>query len=301
MELRQIEYFIEAAKREHMTKAAESLHVAQSAVSRQIAVLEEELGIALFTRKGRNIQLTPAGKIFLEHAERGLIELNKARQKIREHLNPETGTIPLGISTSLSVHTLPVILQNFRKAHPGISFQLHQGTVPYLIRMIEQGRIDLAFASPVPKDIDSVSSKILYSERLVLLLPKHHLFAGRGPVSLSQLKDERFITFRSRLSLQELFREACAQAGFKPNIVFEGEDMDTIKGLVAANFGIALMPQNSVAYNLSPEITTAAIEAPRISRTVGVIRPRDRELAPSEQLFSSFTDQFYERLYRFGQ
>lgn len=301
MELRQIEYFIEAAKREHMTQAAESLHVAQSAISRQITMLEDELGVALFTRKGRNIQLTAAGKIFLEHAERGLMEIKKARQKIKEHLNPETGLIPLGISTSLSVHTLPILLQGFRGQHPGISFQLHQGTVPYLIRLIEQSKIDLAFASPVPKAHDIVESKILYTERMVLLLPKNHRFATRSPISLGKLKDEKFITFRSRLSLQELFRDACLQAGFEPNIVFEGEDMDTIKGLVAAGFGIALMPENSVAYHLPPSISVIAIDAPKISRAVGVIRPHDRELAPSEQLFSNYIDDFYERLYRFGQ
>ncbi|RYL95695.1 LysR family transcriptional regulator [Sporolactobacillus sp. THM7-4] len=301
MELRQIEYFIETAKREHVTRAAEALHVAQSAISRQITLLENELGISLFTRKGRNIQLTPMGKIFLEHAERGLLEFEKAQQKIREHLNPEVGLIRLGISTSLSVHTLPIMLQNFHEKHPGIDFQLHQGTVPYLIQLIERGTIDLAFASPVPKHHSIVKSSILYTERMVLLLPENHPLAEREPVTLSQLREERFITFRSKLSLQELFRDACRQDGFDPDIVFEGEDMDTIKGLVAAGFGIALMPENAVTYNLPPDVVTVPLSSPKISRAVGLIWPRERDLAPSEQLFSKFIDEFYERLYRFGQ
>lgn len=301
MEFRQIEYFIETARREHVTQAAEALHVAQSAISRQISLLEGELGVQLFTRKGRNIKLTAMGKIFLEHAERGLREFEKAQQKIKEHLNPEVGLIRLGISTSLSVHTLPIVLQNFHRLHPGIDFQLHQGTVPYLIHLIEQGSIDLAFASPVPKQHEIVGSSILYSEEMVLLLPKSHRFAGRGSIALSKLKEERFITFRSKLSLQELFRNACHQAGFEPNIVFEGEDMDTIKGLVASDFGIALMPENAVAYNLPSEVVTVPLDSPKVSRAVGIIRPRERELAPSEQLFSKFIDEFYERLYRFGQ
>ncbi|RYM06213.1 LysR family transcriptional regulator [Sporolactobacillus sp. THM7-7] len=301
MELRQIEYFIEVARREHMTRASESLHVAQSAISRQITLLENELGVALFTRKGRNIQLTPMGKIFLEHAERGLLEFEKAQQKIKEHLNPEVGLIRLGISTSLSVHTLPIMLQHFHENHPNIDFQLHQGSVPYLIRLIDQGAIDLAFASPVPSRGDSVKSSILYTERMVLLLSARHPLAGHKSVTLSQLKNERFITFRSKLSLQELFRDACRQAGFNPDIVFEGEDMDTIKGLVAAGFGIALMPENAVAYNLPPDVATVTLDSPKISRAVGLIRPKTRELAPSEQLFSKFVDDFYDRLYRFGQ
>ncbi len=301
MELRQIEYFIEAAKREHITQAAEALHVAQSAISRQIALLEDELGVSLFSRKGRNIKLTAMGKIFQEHAERGLLEFEKAQQKIKEHLNPEVGLIRLGISTSLSVHTLPIILQNFHRLHPGIDFQLHQGTVPYLIHLIEQGNIDLAFASPVPKQHEIVGSTILYTEEMVLLLPKNHRLAGREPVSLSKLKRERFITFRSKLSLQELFRNACRQAGFEPNIVFEGEDMDTIKELVASDFGIALLPENAAAYNLPAEVVTVPLDSPKVSRAVGILRPRERDLAPSEQLFSGYVDKFYDRLYRFGQ
>ncbi|MCO7127287.1 LysR family transcriptional regulator [Sporolactobacillus shoreicorticis] len=301
MELRQIQYFIEAATREHITQASEALHVAQSAISRQIAMLEDELGVALFSRKGRNIQLTQAGKIFLQHAERGLIEFEKAQKKIKEYLNPETGLVRLGISTSLSVHTLPIVLQKFHDIHPGIDFRLHQGTVPYLIKLIEQGSIDFAFASPVPKHHGIVRSSILYTERMVLLISKQHGKAGHGPIQLSQLKNERFITFRSRLSLQELFRDACRQAGFTPTIVFEGEDMDTIKNLVSSDFGIALMPENAAAYNLPDNVATLTLSTPKISRSVGIITPRDRDLAPSEQLFSSFIDEFYERLHRFGQ
>ncbi|WP_052766853.1 LysR family transcriptional regulator [Sporolactobacillus inulinus] len=301
MELRQIYYFMEAANREHITQASEALHVAQSAISRQIALLEDELGVPLFSRKGRNIQLTKAGKIFLEHAERGISEFEKAEQKIKEYLNPETGLIRLGISTSLSVHTLPIVLQKFHSIHPGIDFQLHQGTVPYLIKLISQGSIDLAFASPVPKHHERIRSSILYTERMVLLMPKRHKKAGKGPIALSQLKNERFITFRSKLSLQELFRDACRQAGFAPNIVFEGEDMDTIKSLVSSDFGIALMPENAAAYNLPETIVAVPLSTPKISRSVGVIRPRERELAPSEQIFSQFIDAFYDRLHRFGQ
>jgi LysR family transcriptional activator of glutamate synthase operon len=136
---------------------------------------------------------------------------------------------------------------------------------------------------------------------MVMLLPKHHHYARSRAVPLGKLKEERFITFRSKLSLQELFRDACKQAGFDPHIVFEGEDMDTIKGLVAAGFGIALMPENAVTYNLPPDVVTVPLTSPEISRSVGMIRPSGRELAPSEQLFSKYTDAFYDRLYRFGK
>ncbi|MFT8872470.1 MAG: LysR family transcriptional regulator [Sporolactobacillus sp.] len=295
MELRQIRYFIEVARREHITKAAEALHVAQSAISRQITLLETELGIALFARKGRNIRLTPMGKIFLEHAERAVIEFSKAKQKINEFLDPNQGLIRLGISTSLSVQTLPLILNEFHKHHPGIAIQLHQGSVPYLINLIVQGEIDLAFASPLPEGDRRVFSRRLFKERMVLLTQKTHPLPGPRPISLTHLRHERFITFRSNLFLQEMLVQTCRKAGFEPNIVFEGEDMDSIKGLVAADFGIALLPEHAVSYNLIDTLMTVPLSDPLISRTVGLIQPSDRDLAPSEKIFFRFVDHFYTR------
>src|SRR5690625_111231 len=96
LELRQIKYFIEVAKREHVTKAALSLHVAQSAVSRQIFNLEAELGVDLFLRKGRNVKLTAIGRIFLEHMEQAVHVIDDARQIIKEYTDPEKGTIHIG-------------------------------------------------------------------------------------------------------------------------------------------------------------------------------------------------------------
>src|SRR5699024_12744458 len=102
MELRQLKYFIEVAKREHVTEAANYLHVAQSAVSRQIFNLEEELGVDLFIRDGRTVRLTKIGKIFLEHTERALHVVDDAKRVVEEYRDPEKGTIKIGVSARLA-------------------------------------------------------------------------------------------------------------------------------------------------------------------------------------------------------
>ncbi|MTT30745.1 LysR family transcriptional regulator [Terrilactibacillus sp. BCM23-1] len=295
MEFRQILYFIEVAKREHVTKTAEALHVAQSAISRQISLLEAELGVSLFTREGRNVKLTHMGRLFLKHAERGLKEFDKAKQKIQEHLNPEIGKIHLGLSTSLAIHTLPIVLSQFNMDHPTIQFQLHQGTLSYLTQLIENDGIDIAFASPLPKEHSLVDSHVLFKEKMVAVLHSEHHLANQTSILLNQLAEERFITFRRGMALQELFRDACQQAGFNPSISFEGEDMDTIKQLVSAGFGVAILPENTVTYNLPPDVVTVSLEDPKVVRTVGLLMPKSRELAPSEQLFFNFVIEFYER------
>jgi LysR family transcriptional activator of glutamate synthase operon len=300
MEFRQLQYFIEVAKREHVTQASEALHVAQSAVSRQISLLEKELEIALFIREGRNVKLTQMGRLFLTYAERSLNEIELAKQQIQEHQNPEKGLIRLGFSSGLSVQTLPPVLTQFREDYPSLHFQLHQGTLPYLIDLIDKGHIDLAFSAPVPTENPTVKGTILYSENLLALLPVQHPLSEKTTLRLKDLKADRFVTYRTGLALRDIVFKACTSAGFTPEIAFEGEDMDTIKGLVAAGFGVSLVPEHALAHNLPPDLTAVKITDPHVYRTVGLIQPLHRELAPSEELLYRFLVSFYKRLTKFG-
>jgi LysR family transcriptional regulator, transcription activator of glutamate synthase operon len=300
MELRQIIYFIEVAKREHVTEAAQNLHVAQSAVSRQISLLEAELGIPLFTREGRNVKLTQIGRLFLDYAERAVSELDKAKEKIEDYLNPEQGVIRLGFATSLSIPTLPMVLSEFRNAHPDVSFQLHQGSTRYLIDSIEKGHLDIAFAAPVPTNHENVKGTIFYMERLWAILPANHPLAEASSLQLSELRQEAFVSFREGLPLYQSVKEACQAAGFKPKLAFEGEDIDTIKALVASGFGVALLPEQTTL-DLPNDIARVPISEPDVSRPVGIMIPRRRELAPSERMLYLFLRSFYDRLDRFGK
>ncbi|WEG13741.1 LysR family transcriptional regulator [Pullulanibacillus sp. KACC 23026] len=300
MELRQILYFIEVAKREHVTEAAQSLHVAQSAVSRQISLLEAELEVPLFNREGRNVKLTQIGKVFLEHVEKAVAELDIAKEKIEDYLNPELGVVRLGFATSLSIHTLPIVLSQFRSDYPDVAFQLHQGSTRYLIDSIEKGELDIAFAAPVPLNHESIEGTIFYMEKLWAILPVHHPLAESSSIRLSDLRREAFVSFRPGLPLHESVKEACSAAGFQPKFTFEGEDMDTIKALVASGFGVALIPEQS-ALELSHELVRKPISEPEVSRPVGIMVPRTRELAPSEKLLYRYLRNFYNRLDRFGQ
>ncbi|EDP7825802.1 TPA_asm: LysR family transcriptional regulator, partial [Listeria monocytogenes] len=128
MELRQLKYFMEVARVEHMTKASENLHVAQSAVSRQITKLEEELGVHLFDRVGRNMQLTSVGQDFLKQAAIALNELQKAEALVTEYTDPAKGTVRVGLPNSLSTKVLPSVISTFREKYPQITYQFMEGT-----------------------------------------------------------------------------------------------------------------------------------------------------------------------------
>lgn len=179
MELRQLRYFIEVAEREHISEAAVHLHVAQSAVSRQIANLEDELGVQLFERIGRNVKLTPIGKIFLEHSVSAIQAIDFAKKQIDEYLDPEKGTIKIGFPTSLAGHLLPTVISAFKKEHPNVAFHLRQGSYSYLIDAVKQRELNLAFLGPLPPKESSLNNTILFTENFSILVNANHPFAKK--------------------------------------------------------------------------------------------------------------------------
>jgi LysR family transcriptional regulator, transcription activator of glutamate synthase operon len=288
MELRQLKYFVEVAKHEHISFAAEALHIAQSAVSRQIGNLEAELGVQLFHREGRNIKLTHIGRLFAEQAIVALNAIANAKQLIDEYVDPERGMIRIGFPSSLASNTLPKIIKSFKNEHPDVNFHLRQGGYDFLIEGIKNREIDLAFIGPVPGFDSHVHSDILFTESFVALLPMTHPLAEQEILSLAKLKEERFVLFPLGFVLRKMVEDACLEAGFQPFISCEGDDLDAIKGLVSAGIGITLLPELILQENLPNGTVTLKIDKPEVTRTVGIITPKHRELSPSEKLFYDF-------------
>lgn len=296
MELRQLRYFIEVAEREHMTEAADNLNVAQSAVSYQITKLEEELGVKLLERVGRNIKVTQIGYIFLKYVKSSLKKLDEAKEKIDEYLDPQAGTIKIGYPTSLARYWLPTVISAYKNDFPNVSFHLRQGSYANLIDAVKNGEIDLAFLGPVPTNDPDLETKILFMENIVALIPSLHPLAEKKRIPLSDLRSDKFVLFPKGYVLRKLAVEACREAGFEPEITSEGEDMDALKGLVSAGIGVSLLPE-STFYDSTPRFTVkVSIETPKAVRTVGVIIPKHRELAPAERNFYQFLIQFFNRL-----
>jgi LysR family transcriptional activator of glutamate synthase operon len=293
MELRQIKYFIEVARREHLTQAADKLHVAQSAISRQISNLEEELNVQLFIRKGRNVKLTPIGRIFLQRVEAAMLEIEKAIEEVSEFTDPEIGEIRIGFPHSLAAFTLPTVVAAFREEHPNVRFHLRQGKVYELINALLKGDVDISLVSPVPLDHPEVEGHVLFTEEVKVILPPFHRLAASTSIRLEQLADDDFIMFRPGFTLRDIAVEACKKSGFTPRIAFEGEETDTIKGLVAAGLGVGLLPTVALRGNGPLETANVRISEPIVTRTVGFVTPRFRKLPPSEKIFQQFLLNFY--------
>ncbi|UJL46210.1 LysR family transcriptional regulator [Virgibacillus sp. NKC19-16] len=299
MELKQIKYFIEVAKQEHVTRAADTLHVAQSAVSRQIFNLEAELGVDLFIREGRNVRLTSIGKVFLDRMENAIHVIDDVSQIIEEYTDPEMGTIHIGFPSSVASYILPTAISAFRERYPNVKFKLNQESYYELKQAVIKGEINMALLGPVPVKEKKLEGTILFSENMAALLPASHPLAGSDSLHLNELRDDSFVLFPENFVLRNITIDACRQLGFEPNVSFEGKDIDAIKGLVSAGLGVSLIPEITLVDNLPRATVKMPITTPNVTRTVGVIVPSDRQLLPTEKLFYQFLKEFFVRLEQF--
>ncbi|MEU3502094.1 LysR substrate-binding domain-containing protein, partial [Streptomyces hundungensis] len=186
-------YFAGVARHEHVTRAAHELGVPQSTLSRAMVRLEEDLGVALFARKGRTVALTAAGRTFLGSAERALAEVGRAAESVRADADPGTGKVAFGFLHTMGSETVPGLIRAFRVDHPRVRFTLVQNYGEAMIERLRAGELDLCLTSPVP-DAPDLAARRLDEQRLRLVVPDDHRLASRKRVRLAEAADETFVT-----------------------------------------------------------------------------------------------------------
>ncbi|MGB3650142.1 MAG: LysR family transcriptional regulator [Rivularia sp. (in: cyanobacteria)] len=245
MELRHLRYFVTLAEELHFGRAAEKLHIAQPPLSQQIRQLETELGFELFHRTKRKVELSEAGKVFLVEVQQIFRQLEQAIFLGRQVSRGEIGQLVIGFVSSTAYNILPDFLLHFRNNNPNINLELHELTTDEQLRWLQSGRIDVGFVRP-PVDNNTYESKIVFKESLIVALPENHRFANQEKISLSSLINESLILFPRFLApgLYDLIISFCQQVGFSPQLAQEAIQMQTIVSLVAAEIGVAIVPES---------------------------------------------------------
>jgi DNA-binding transcriptional LysR family regulator len=282
MDLQQLEYFRAIARLEHVTRAAEELSMTQPALSRALARLEEELGVPLFERVGRTVRLTRYGTAFLRRVERALGELQEGRRELADLAGGERGAIALGFLRSLGAELVPRLVKRFAALHPDVQFVFSQSDRPGLVRQLHAGEIDLCITSAPPPP--RVAWRALFDQEMLLIVARRHRFAHRTSVRLRELADERFVTFKPGHALRELTEELCQRAGFAPTIGFEGDESSSVRGFVAAGFGVGIVP----AGGSNAGLVSLRITEPVAWRTIGIAWLTGRYLSAAERAFRAF-------------
>jgi DNA-binding transcriptional LysR family regulator len=288
--------FAVVAREQHLTRAAELLGVPQPTLSRSIARLEAELGLALFTRPGRSIRLTRHGRQLLEAAERTLADLSAPLQQLAGEADPLSGRVALGFLHTLGPEAVPRLLRDFRGGHPQVRFALVQDSAQGLLTRLRSGDLDLCLTAPPPRAPD-VRSRELGQQRIDLFVPAGHRFAARREdgVALAEAAGEDFIVMEPGYGLRTITDDLFLAAGFTPRIAFEGEEVGTARGLVSAGLGLSLLPATASSL-ADPSVVAVPLTAPRAIRAVGLAWPADRPLTAPATAFRDFALGYAGRL-----
>ncbi|OBF57972.1 LysR family transcriptional regulator [Mycobacterium sp. 852002-50816_SCH5313054-b] len=279
------EWFVTLAELQHVTGAAEQLHIAQPTLTRMLARLEGRLGVALFDRRGKRLALNTYGRIFYEHARRAQCELDSARRTIDDLANPAVGEIRLGFLGSFGTSVVPRLIAGFAEASPRVTFTLHEGAAESIGDLVQSGSIDVGVVSPRPQ-APNLAWRGLFRQRLGVGVPRGHPLTGVAAVSMTDLVDQPFVAMRSGFGMRRLLDELCAAAQFQPRIVLESANLTSTAGLVAAGLGISLMPIDGS--DPAPGVSVLPLADADAYRDVGMIWNSGRPLSrPARDFIAS--------------
>lgn len=287
MELHHLRYFEAVARHGHVTRAARELRIAQPSLSKQIQVLETELGVRLFNRVGRRIELSEAGHVLLPYARRMLHDVEQARTALQQIGDLTYGHVALGASPTVGTHLLPQALAAFTRQYPGIDLELREAGAARLVALLEEGSVQLIVVSLA---LLSQQSKLehaeLFTDDLVLAVAHDHPFAQRSSVPARELQDEKFILFPPGYELRTLTLHLCQTGGFTPRIAIDGAEMDSVLRFAAAGLGIALVPR--LALEGTDGLAAVPVEDVPLARTLALVWHSERQLSPAARAVQQF-------------
>jgi len=281
MDTEALRWFQQVADGVTVTEVGDLEMVSQPAVSRALARLEKQVGTPLLHRTGRTLRMTQAGSAFKRHVDALLHELDDGLAAVAQLADPDSGTVALAFQHSLGTWLVPDLIRSMHLDRPGVQFALTQVTD----EPTGGTEADLLLGSRAQGP--GHRSHPLTSEPLRLVTATEHRLRRRRRISLRDVAGEPFVGLRATSALRAQTDELCARAGFTPDVVFEGDDLSTVRGLVAAGLGIAVVPAPRAG---TPEASGdalhhCAIDDPAAVREIRLSWPSDRRLTAVTEAF----------------
>ncbi|MGL4186039.1 MAG: LysR family transcriptional regulator [Thiotrichaceae bacterium] len=287
MDINNLTAFIEVAKQQSFSKAAEILFLTQPAISKRITALETELGTALFNRINRKVTLTEAGRALLPRAQNLRYELEDIRRIASQLSEQVAGSLSMGTSHHIGLHRLPPFLSFFNTTYPDVHLDLHFVGSEQACEAVEQGDLELAFIT-LPSELPpQLHAKALWQDELHIVVNREHKLAQFAEVSLEALQAERCILPGKDTYTYQLIAQAFQALTHKLNIYLTTHYLDTLKMLVSAGFGWSVLPHTLV------DKTMVVLNTPvKLTRQLGVITHRRRSLSNAASTLLTHLDRF---------
>ena len=285
MNLQQLYYFKTIARLEHFTKAAEELSISQSSLSHAIKGLESELNAELFSRSGRNVVLTQYGRMFLPYVEKALATLEEGSAKVRDAIDPDTGTVTIACFPSLGTFVPDLIVRYISEtSRVGVHVHTAQETFYPLSDDLLNGKVDLAFSTWI--DDPAIDGFPIGEHELVLLVSSDHRFAARESIDLKELNGENFIAYSNDCQIRHQTDEIFSRLDIRPRVTMEAAQDMFIYGLVSANHGVAIAPNplGAAPYN----VKIVRIQNVSLVRTLYMLWNKNSYLSPAVKAFRDF-------------
>lgn len=250
MEMQQLKTFCTIAKTQSFTKASELLDYAQSSISAQVRLLEEELHVKLFERMGRRVFLTQEGERFIGYAEKILTLTEEAKAAVNGSDSPK-GTLTIGAPESICTYRLPKVLQEYRKRYPEVEIILKHGLSADLFSWIKSNEIDIAILMDRPLTTADLVVESLREETMTLISGVNHCLVHKAQTNSQDLQGEQIIVIEKGCCYRQLFETQLVEANVQPSSTLEIGSVEAVKKCVANNLGVSLLPQMAVEQELS--------------------------------------------------
>ncbi|MDO5618651.1 LysR substrate-binding domain-containing protein [Kocuria sp.] len=278
MDLRQLNYFIAVAEERHFGRAAKRLHIAQPPLSQQIRQLEENLGVKLFDRTTRRVDLTAAGELLLERGRAIVNDVEALKADVYQVGAGATGVLRVGFSGSATYSVMPRIVRAAGVAYPGLNVELHgEMLTPDMESALLDRSLDAAILRP-PVTSQEIEYRIMQREPLMVAIPAHSPLAEDRPVSMPELTDQQFVTYPPGSVVYRQTVELCRGAGFKHRVAHIAHETSTVLSFVAAGAGVAVVPSSVRAVQLEGVHYRELEQAPEVELAIAWRREERSQL-----------------------
>lgn len=290
MEIRQLIYFVEIAKAGSFTGAAKIMHITQPALSKIIKALEYELGILLFDRSEKVLQLTDTGKEFYEKAEKLILDFNALTDSVKDIESLKKGHIRIGIPPVIGTCYFPSLIAGFREKHPGVTITILEEGARTVHDKVEEGSIDMGIVI-LPIDQDKFDIIPIISDDNVLIVNIEHPLANKKIVRYEELKDENFVLLNETSMLHDQIIAACKESGFEPIVTVKSSQWDFLAELVSLNQGISILPKPIIKRFNTNLIKVIPIDHSFVRWRVAIILKKERYVSFAMKEFIVYIQQ----------
>jgi DNA-binding transcriptional LysR family regulator len=295
MELRHLRTIVAVAEHGSLTKAGEELYLSQSAVSQQVRRLEEELGVEVFHRTSRSVELTAEGRVILGYAQRVLAEVDGMHTELDELSGLLSGELRIGGVYPTGPYDLFGLLADFRAAHPGVSVHMIETTQEDVLVALRADDLDCAFAAVDPDALgNEFAATLIWEEELVVALPVDHPLCRQKRITFEELAAEDLIAYRDNSALRRRLERTLDERGLQPRNAFICTEMAAVRGLASKGLGVALIPR-SVAEQPGPPIELRPIGPERLTWPIALVWRVGRHQTPAGKAFISLALEYAER------